>query len=105
MKFFNNIKRAIFFWKKEPEPELYPSHFIRIVSYPVARSKSIKDEFTQEIQEIKKGKIINRHDYTEHLLNATAKVEELPVHHETYKKDEEFEFDTFTDFGIVKGKL
>ena len=97
-----NFKFWTYFSKKEKLE--YPAEFIRIRLNPIAKSMGLNDEFNKEIDVIKNGVVVNTFQYTEKTLKAIKELDELPIYEEDYSEDEDFEYDSFADLGLVKFK-
>jgi len=97
-----NFKFWTYFSKKEKLE--YPAEFIRIRLNPIAKSMGLNDEFNKEIDMIKNGVVVNTFPYTEKTLKAIKELDEMPIYEEDYSEDEDFEYDSFADLGLVKFK-
>lgn len=91
-------------WFKKEEELKYPSHFFLIRLNPIAKSLGIKDTFNKEIDEIKNGVVINTFPYSDKLLSSIKELDEVPLFEEDFDEDEEYEYDSFSELGVIKYK-
>jgi hypothetical protein len=93
------------FWKKEEPDKTYPNHFLEIDFNDVAKSKGIRDDFNKEIRRVKNGERVETLDYSKSQLSSLKQVYEIPVFDHTNKEqEEEFDYDSFSEFGAINYK-
>lgn len=89
------------FKKKEEETAPYSYGIIRLTNN--AKSMGINDDENKVIDIFSGGEKIDTLPFSKALLTALREVDEIPVTEEEFD-EEEFEFDSIVDFGILEYK-
>ena len=94
---FANIKNFIF----RKEEEFYPSAFCISELSGIAKNEGINDDFNKKIAIYSGGYKITEFSYDENIIKAIEDIYGIPFT-EGILEDEDYEFDTIENIGVLK---